>query len=720
MVIRNNLSAMNTNRMLKNVQNNLINTTQKLSSGYSINKAADNAAGLSISEKMRKKIRGLNRGKDNIQEGISLCQTADGALNEITDMLQRVRELSIKAYNGTNSANDRDKIQDEIDQCLEEMDRVFDTTKFNDIYIFKTQEHVSGSLGTHHVETITYTRTERHTLFRDVPDWLKINDVSAQNNNLEIAPHPSYPVTQDTSNIMLQHLKYTDSNGDSQNVYLYYGPNSGVKNLYGNNYISIEDFAKDSTTDAFSRLMTQNTDFSNYITNHFTFDSNINGYTGYTGWTTTIDDNASAKLSFDGLIANTTDIQSLYDNTFGLLGVELAFPCGTCKQNVNREAIRFSGSLDAFQVDSFTNQGTYANLSDINITTTPFNWNGKNYNGYFEAITDVMLLDDSNPQKATLTSDLSKAIAKDLTDKTYNTLNSAMVNHYDRVARDASDPYSVYIYDFRDTDAIDRSNNATVDSKIRTSAHITFTQKFVDTETFDYYTGGTRDYMRDGKIWIQCSDSVPDGMYINLKNLSVDKLGLKGYNIANYPIIQHDDPTYKTRLSEWEDKNKPIMQTYSGYVTVIDSYTPPRYNISMVNGEIKTELIQNAQIVTKQVFKNDLTRWVYPPNTEPKPTPNYTYTEEYDPSDVSLIDDALKTICTTRSYFGASQNRLEHAYAVNYNSEENITAAESKIRDTDMSKEIFKNSLFSMLQQASFSMLTQANSSNQGVLSLLS
>ncbi|MDE6917720.1 MAG: flagellar hook protein, partial [Lachnospiraceae bacterium] len=104
------MSALNAGRMLNITGCGLAGTAEKLATGYKINRAADDAAGLSISEKMRKKIRGLERGMENVQDGISLCQVADGALNEVAELLQRARELSIQAYNDTNSKRDRHTI----------------------------------------------------------------------------------------------------------------------------------------------------------------------------------------------------------------------------------------------------------------------------------------------------------------------------------------------------------------------------------------------------------------------------------------------------------------------------------------------------------------------------------------------------------------------------------------------------------------------------------
>jgi flagellin len=131
MVVQHNLTAANTNRQLGITTNGLQKSTEKLSSGYKINRAADDAAGLSISEKMRNQIRGLNKASDNAQDGISLVQTAEGALNEVHSMLQRMSELAVQASNDTNQTVDRTALQSEVAQLQTEIQRVADTTQFN-------------------------------------------------------------------------------------------------------------------------------------------------------------------------------------------------------------------------------------------------------------------------------------------------------------------------------------------------------------------------------------------------------------------------------------------------------------------------------------------------------------------------------------------------------------------------------------------------------------
>ena len=135
MVVQHNITAQNSNRLLGITTSSQAKSTEKLSSGYKINRAADDAAGLSISEKMRRQIRGLTQASANAQDGISAVQTAEGALTEVHDMLQRMDELATKASNGTQSSADRNSIQMEMNQLMDEIDRVGTTTKFNELYL---------------------------------------------------------------------------------------------------------------------------------------------------------------------------------------------------------------------------------------------------------------------------------------------------------------------------------------------------------------------------------------------------------------------------------------------------------------------------------------------------------------------------------------------------------------------------------------------------------
>ena len=147
MVVQHNLTAMNSNRMLGLTTKTQAKSTEKLSSGYKINRAADDAAGLSISEKMRRQVRGLTQASANAQDGISMVQTAEGALTEVHDMLQRMNELAVKAANGSNQSVDRDYIDSEIQQLKSEVDRVAATTTFNELNLLNSDQSINLQVG---------------------------------------------------------------------------------------------------------------------------------------------------------------------------------------------------------------------------------------------------------------------------------------------------------------------------------------------------------------------------------------------------------------------------------------------------------------------------------------------------------------------------------------------------------------------------------------------
>lgn len=166
MVVQHNMTAANANRMLGNVTTALGGSTEKLSSGYRINRAADDAAGLSISEKMRSQIRGLDQASTNAQDGISLIQTAEGALNETHSILQRMRELAVQSSNGTETDDDRAAIQDEVTQLTAEIDRIASTTQFNTMTLLNGDFSASSmtlQIGANNAQTMAFTIAAMNT-----------------------------------------------------------------------------------------------------------------------------------------------------------------------------------------------------------------------------------------------------------------------------------------------------------------------------------------------------------------------------------------------------------------------------------------------------------------------------------------------------------------------------------------------------------------------------
>ena len=180
MVVQHNLQAMNSNRMLNVTTQSQAKSTEKLSSGYQINRAADDAAGLAISEKMRRQVRGLTQASANAKDGISCVQTAEGALNEVHDMLQRINQLAVKGENGTLTSVDRSYIKSEVAQLMSEIDRVQSTTTFNEQNLLdgsftgkglqvgaEANQHIDISIKNMNVDTLFSADTATVTAFRD-------------------------------------------------------------------------------------------------------------------------------------------------------------------------------------------------------------------------------------------------------------------------------------------------------------------------------------------------------------------------------------------------------------------------------------------------------------------------------------------------------------------------------------------------------------------------
>ena len=257
MVVQHNLQAMNANRMLGVTTGEAGKTTEKLSSGYRINRAADDAAGLAISEKMRKQIRGLDQASANAEDGISCVQTAEGALAEVQDMLQRMNELAVQAANGTNSKTDRQYIQDEIDQLISEVDRVAETTKFNETYLLKgdrTKAYTNMYITDY---STTYTRNNTTNAISGAVTY-KVNYTGT--NNLYMVDTEIY---NSSSNISLTGHKI--SKGDDITEYLTADTaanNKALASLNTTSYVAFANVELDSSIGAAAKDLQINTSTS--------------------------------------------------------------------------------------------------------------------------------------------------------------------------------------------------------------------------------------------------------------------------------------------------------------------------------------------------------------------------------------------------------------------------------------------------------------------------
>jgi flagellin-like hook-associated protein FlgL len=672
-VVAHNLAAMFTENQLKINTGKSSKSAEKLSSGYRINRAADDAAGLSISEKMRKQIRGLDRGSDNIQDGISLCQVADGALAEVTDILQRVRQLSIQAYNGTNSASDRQCIQDEVNQCLKEVEGISERTKFNELYVLK------GATPSTITENVGYyvTHSYEETISRNAPSWLDVDT--------KIEEHSAYnTITQDITDpnqIMKQTLKNPDgsyvTDADGNYVTVYYGPDLGTIEEKGVSYT----------------------------------------WAGST-WTSEITDNPSAKMDFSGLL-NASSVEELYGDMIELLGVRVAFPCGTCGTNV--QGVSYAGEIQGLKIkeikDEFDKSSIGSlDLSQTQVSVTDAYGNVETYNGYFELISHLAKEQANDPnltddQKKAQVFDYAELIASDLAQKTYQLLDANMDKHFDRTAMDTADPYSVYVYDYRDRAQLVNEKDADTRDIYTKSKVVT------EVEGEAYVDGGTRTLQNTNSISIHASANCTDKIYMELPEVSRKSLGLEDYSVSRYTTeisISYSD-AYQKKLEDWAEngytEKKKTCEGDRTYRRVVD--VQPAFT----NGEY------DPIVTYETTTKHEIWEVTYR-EYEPKPTPGpddviVTTNTYYDPTSLDVLDDAIAKVCKIRSGFGAYQNRLEHAKAINDNTAENTQAGESRIRDTDMAEEMVNYSANNILVQAGNAFMTQAMQNPQGVLQLL-
>lgn len=654
-VLAHNLLSQFTDRQLNVNTKNKSKSTERLSSGYRINRSADDAAGLSISEKMRWQIRGLNKGKNNIMDGISLIDTADGALEETHSVLQRVRELTIQAYNDTNTQEDRDAIQSEIDSCLKEINRIADDTTFNTKQILKgNQRELIQVTGDEEVEVVTTM-----TVTKDLPTWLD----GKVDKKLEV--HPSYTQQQDTTGSM---LKYDGVNDASKE---YYGP-AGADGVPA--------------------------DFKHMGE-----------------WTNSISDNPSSKVDFSGLttITKATDLKSaLYE----LIGCKMAFPCGTCSSQVN--SITYGGSETTIRTEGFEDSATVDVTGELNLSTTTFPYNGKTYTGYFEAVQDLLdkygsnydtdATNDIGGEDADVAA-LAQSIAKDIRDKTAQVLGDKMDNHFDRVVN-GNDDYSLIVYDYRDNNALTSMNAA--DTEVITSARVKYK---VSVNTL--VPGQT--VIAETPTKIMCGALKTSYININLEDLSAVAMGIGGYKINRYDTKETYSDSYKAKMTAWENSatEQTVTKTYN--TKVPDKMIPPIIGTRYENGEAKTFVITPGSMTYKdEVRTYKVTQKKYGPKPAADPGDIVT-TSVYDPDSVELIDNAIAQVSGARSSMGAVRNRLEHAYNNNANTEENTQSAESKLRDADMAEEMVNYSKNNILEQAGQALLAQANQSMQGILQLL-
>ena len=601
-VIAHNLSAMNAQRQFGLVTNRRSKATEKLSSGFRINRAADDAAGLSISEKMRRQIRGLTQGVQNTEEGISLCQVADGALAEVNEMLHRVTELSVKAATGTQSDQDRQYIQQEISQILEEIDRIGSNTTFNEKHIFRGKEDLiynpDGTVSTMQDITFQYLQLVDTAAGR-VPlvqgenfDKLHLQAIT-QNQNIALDGY-TFNMIYGSGSTSNSSIRITAADGTKRAVRLDGG------DLSDNESITVS--AVTNTGDSWSRTATYKGENGEEI-----------AITQTVKLLAPTESEKNYQISYSLAVNN-----DAVDATKSIQNLEFAFHTDTAYNNDDQCEGYF---IDGNRVDKYTMYST---------TSSPVTENKTNANLHMGTIPDsfsIVDVDKALTFSEKISFDFQGATPPDtLSIGHYNSVDEW--SHFDNLGGNLG------------TNAIRKDLGFTLYydmgslSDLQTDHTITFNYGIADVKKDPNLAGVTltpnTDYMANHEetlsIWIHTGVEAGDGMFVDIEEMNTRVLRLRGLDV------------------------------------------------STVDGA------------------NDANE---------------------------AVKEALKHISSNRAIIGAQQNRLEHIVANEENIIENTTAAESKIRDTDMAKLMVDYSNLGILEQAGQAMMAQANQSNAGILKLL-
>lgn len=300
MVVQHNLAAMNANRMFLNNDRKKVKVMEKLSSGYRVNRAADDASGLAISEKMRRQIRGLSQASANAQDGISMVQIADGAMAEVHEMLHRGTELSIKAANGTLTATDREYIQQEIEQLKNEIDGIADRTTFNEIQVLKGKDFPVAE------------GNSKVIITGGIPNWVTLG--SASNMSEEYKTTEKYQITDSNGNVTDEDVEITHEAAtvDFSN---FTGTAKQLEELVGNGFYTTCCTCSNHYSIKFTEETTSNVETSG---NHYIYNIGIGGVTDADELLERIiqgTDNGNPRHHYTKLVADTAnDTLIIYDD----------------------------------------------------------------------------------------------------------------------------------------------------------------------------------------------------------------------------------------------------------------------------------------------------------------------------------------------------------------------------------------------------------------------
>ena len=647
MVISHNLQAMNAQRQLGNVSTDIAKNTEKLSSGYRINRAADDAAGLSISEKMRKQIRGLSQASENSQHGVSFVQIADGALTEVHDMLDRMVELTVQAANGTNSSFDRSAIQKEIDQLTKEINRVQETTQFNKIPVFSENGHSP--------------------------------DEGIFNSNIISA------AILDTGSSKFT-FAYIGSDGNAsptQNTTATGKVNSGLDKEFADFVVNAASSAASKITSAYPLLAkassnvkiglnVQNIDGRNNTLASAQLSMRYNNTWTQMTYTMNIDSSDYNPASF----ATMSDTQK----------ADFAATIAHEMTHLIMQDTLTGGMIDANRFPTWFIEGTAQTSSgdggwvSSTIGLSPTENQIKSYMGKL----------DSLPYGAgyLATMALGYEVAK--------AQNSAST----------VDPST--IKDGLNTlfgELVKQGQNQNLNDAIKSATKSTYTSL---SEFETKFKNGDNELLNDVKSILTQKNASNNPKSGSLLAGSLDE--------AESEIFKPSNLTDSSNVYVLDPSATAFANSFgSGFPAVPQPVRGARHGVSEGGEDINVHAGADADMTNKIAIKRyDISAMAIFDGDKVD-----VMTEDSATKSIDIVGMAKERVSRVRSYYGAIQNRLEHTIKNLDNVVENTTAAESQIRDTDMASEMVKYTKNNILMQAGQSMLTQANQSTQGVMSLL-
>ncbi|MDE6387348.1 MAG: hypothetical protein K2L82_06010 [Lachnospiraceae bacterium] len=694
--IKTNMLAWNANRQFNLTTKKIAKNAEKLSSGYKINRAADDAAGLAISEKMRRQIRGLHQGAENIQDGIGYVQTADGALNEAQAILQRMNELAVKSANGTNTKDDRAYINQEIQALKEELDRIFETTTFNEIRIWEPAARVV--LGYEQKQAVEFSNTY-HTI-----------DVT--NANCGVIAYGAYHVNADKDKGV--NITWTGYDGDD----------------YKTTYITWDELKEKNYRFEMSEY------FGEKIADNKLYDDKGNAVFKHT-----VDFNPQSTATIDDMVKcidGTTFYSSPSADTRARFedknGKEVTKP-GTVYDGYSSSDYTYIGLNYEAVYASNHNAGQDSSTSK----------NVHNFDGADDDYIKPSKSDGASVAQTSLTTNLT-TIPSDRTDLT-KARDSAQkwefTFYMDGIGKVTAVSDRVTYYAPSDTADDDygywwewegRYVNGKYEPHYRKVAKVhTSSEKGAGTlgSVMQALTGD-KGTATPGLLKKSNQGDADNGGYLQLHfTLTAEKEYTYGNNQTSKSI---GDFKIKFRVdsSDTEQKVLDKINNTLNTSTILDFYTDSGTS-TYANASFGTAYAKRYQIDVP--IYGGACNFFVQAGAEAGQHIDVTYdslslmklgmsdtnvlTVKDSDNAINEIKAALETISEQRATFGAYQNRLEHAKKINENSEENTQYAESVIRDADIADEMMEYSINNILSQAGTSMLTQANQQSSTVLQLL-